>query len=149
MNSECNSKHTDNHRYHSSCRYAHKANPKNNQIQQNNEKRGKNMNKASFGRIELEGDDYEKIGRFYYCLYCGKKVIEQKHYHDGGYDGTSYECDCKSANEAMEIRDQRKKLKERLISLKDNPVTQEMLNSLRFQAAVKNAAIQFKQPQSE
>lgn len=107
------------------------------------------MNKAEMRRIELGSNDFEKIGRFYYCLYCGKKVIERNHYHDGGFEGTSYECDCRGANEAIEIRDQQKILKERLISLKAKASVQEILNCLRFQTAVKEASIRFNQPQSD
>lgn len=107
------------------------------------------MNKVELTRIELESEDYEKIGRFYYCLYCGKKVLVQNHYHDGGFEGTSYECNCRGANEAIEIRNQQRILNERLISSKTNPKVQAILNRLRFQVAVQKAAIQFKQPQSE
>lgn len=88
--------------------------------------------------------DYEEIGRSYYCIYCAGKIEPRGHYHDGGFEGTTYECTCEGLHEATRIKDETEKLETQLDQLTKS--AQSKLDEYRYDEAVKNAAYKFHQP---
>jgi len=92
--------------------------------------------------------DYEEIGHSYYCIYCAGKIEPHEHYHDGGFEGTTYECTCEGSHEATRIKDETEKLEIQLETQLDQLTksSQSKLDKHRYDAAVKNAAYKFHQP---
>lgn len=88
--------------------------------------------------------DYEEIRYSYYCIYCAGKIKPEEHYHDGGPQGTSYECTCEGIHEAIRIKNEIKKLKDQLNKLKES--AQGELNKHKYNAAVIKAAVKYNQP---
>lgn len=90
--------------------------------------------------MEIKVDtDVEKIGYKLYCLYCGQEVTPDNHYHDGGIDGTSYECVCEGAQNKQKINEL-KSLQEKLKN-----TAQPVLDKLRYREVVREARIKYHQ----
>jgi len=93
---------------------------------------------------KLVKTDYEEIGNSFYCIYCAGKIKPQEHYHDGGNEGNTYECDCQGAHETVNIKDEIGKLQNHLKQLQIS--AQSKLNKHRYDEAVEKAASKFRQP---
>jgi len=88
--------------------------------------------------------DHVQIGNSYYCIYCAKEIEPEEHYHDGGHQGTSYECTCEGIHEAIRIKNEIEKLDDQLLKLQAS--ARDELNKYRYDEAVEKAANFFHQP---
>ena len=97
-------------------------------------------------KVYLKDGEFKQIGGCCYCLYCGEEVVVSDHYHDHGYEGQTHICDCAKANEAAQIRSKQIELNSRLAQLLTDTSVKKKLNKLKYEAAIRHAAIEFDQP---